>query len=302
MRIVINGATSMLGLALLREALFNGCKVLAIIRKNSKKADLLPISENLEVIGSDLDGICDIAATDEYDVFYQFAWAGTNKFERDDPIVQAGNIEATLRAVQLAKKFRCRKFIGAGSQAEFGIVKGKIHSDTPRNPLTAYGVAKCAADQLSSRLCRSLDIEQIWTRVCSVYGPNDNPNTLINYAIKKFIKNEDGNFSNGMQMWNFLHERDAAKMFYALGGENVDSGNYCIANERSVKLRDYIQKIHQICQSKSKIIYASDVQDGGVSLDVDMNKTMNVIGRFPLVPFESGISELVDIYRSKNHF
>ena len=42
--------------------------------------------------------------------------------------IQNKNVEYTLDAVYLAKRFGCDTFIGAGSQAEYGIVNEDEHS------------------------------------------------------------------------------------------------------------------------------------------------------------------------------
>lgn len=41
----------------------------------------------------------------DYDVFYHLAWAGTTGTARDDADLQLKNIEYTLDAVELAKKW-----------------------------------------------------------------------------------------------------------------------------------------------------------------------------------------------------
>lgn len=115
----------------------------------------------------------------------------------DNPILQEPNIKYTLDAVNLAKRLGCRKFIGAGSQAEYGKVDTVITPDTPVNPLTAYGMAKYSAGILSGKLCKQLELIHIWTMIFSVYGCYDREGTMINYAMDRFLKGETAKFSSG---------------------------------------------------------------------------------------------------------
>ena len=54
--------------------------------------------------------------------------------------MQEPNIQYTMDAVCLAKRLGCKLFVGAGSQAEYGRVDGKIGSNTPVNPEVAVWV------------------------------------------------------------------------------------------------------------------------------------------------------------------
>ena len=205
MKGVVTGATSMIGVALINACIENGDYVLAIIRKNSRRSERLPKSDFLKIVHTDLDEL-EFAEFEEepYDVFYHFAWDGTTKEIRNNPKCQQDNIRTTLNAVDVAYKLGCRKFIGAGSQAEFGPADGIILEESPVNPNTAYGVAKYAANMLSRKLCEQYGMVHIWGRIFSVYGCNDNEGTMISYAVNQIKKGEVAKFSAATQMWNYL--------------------------------------------------------------------------------------------------
>ena len=54
-----------------------------------------------------------------------------------------------MDAVNLAHRLGCEFFIGAGSQAEYGRVEGKLNAQVPTNPENGYGMAKLCAGQMS---------------------------------------------------------------------------------------------------------------------------------------------------------
>ena len=77
MKVVITGATGIIGRTLIEYLLEKDISVLAIIRENSKKQ--LPKHEKLKVIECDLKNISDLKVKEEgYDVFFHFAWARNN--------------------------------------------------------------------------------------------------------------------------------------------------------------------------------------------------------------------------------
>ena len=296
MRVVVTGATSMIGAALVKECVENNCEVLAIVRSGTNKLKRLPQTPLLRLEYADLDSLEHVNNVDgqRYDIFYHFAWMHTEKGERDNPIVQEKNIRATLAAVKLANRLGCKKFIGAGSQAEYGKVTGVISEETRPEPILAYGMAKLSANYLSRKLCEQLEMQHIWGRIFSVYGKYDSEETLVSYAVNQFLKGETAKFSAATQMWNYLYESDAGKIFYLLGAKCNNGGIYCIANSESKKLRDYIEILRSEIGRECKCYFSSEDSDTSVSLNVDISKTVDAIGFCPQVSFEEGCREIIE--------
>ena len=123
-KVIITGATGMIGIGLIECLLKNNIEILAIIKDNSHRKSNLPVNSKLKILECNLENLKDIEIQkNDYDVFYHFAWDGTFGNDRNDSEKQRKNIDYTLDAVRLAKKCGCKTFIGAGSQAEFGRVE-----------------------------------------------------------------------------------------------------------------------------------------------------------------------------------
>lgn len=74
-KVIITGATGMIGRTLIEYLLNKNICVLAIIRKDSKKKNTLPVSRNLKTIECNLDELETLDIKDEtYDVFLHLAW------------------------------------------------------------------------------------------------------------------------------------------------------------------------------------------------------------------------------------
>lgn len=171
-RVIVTGATSMIGEALIEECLKHGISVCAVIRKDTARKDRLPEDPHLELVECSLEELETLPekVNGTFDTFYHIAWGYTGAARNKSVRLQSKNIDYTLEAVEAAAKLGCRRFIGAGSQAEYGPLDlEKIGPDAPEHPTTAYGTSKLAAGKLSKLLCKELGMEWIWPRIFSVY-------------------------------------------------------------------------------------------------------------------------------------
>lgn len=175
MKIGLTGATSMIGISLIKKCILEHVYVLALIRKDSKRKDNIPKSKYIEIVECNLNNLelFEIKNNDEYDVFYHLAWEGTNKAEEiNSCLIQNNNINNSLNAVKLARKLKCKRFIGIGSQAEYGRKDHRIKEEET-NPEIAYGKAKLEAYKRTKLLASKYGIDHIWCRIFSVYGEYD---------------------------------------------------------------------------------------------------------------------------------
>ena len=300
--VIVTGATSMIGIATIKECIKHGVRVLAISRSDSKRRSALPDSPLLSFIGADLSELKDLVIPDDsYDVIYHFGWGHTDRSTRDNEKLQEKNIEYCIGAVELGRRYGCKRFIGAGSQAEYGFRECEITEETVCIPETAYGRAKVKACDEAIKLCSNYGIQCVWTRIFSVYGINDSPNVLVSYLVDKFINGEVASFSSGEQYWNYLYEDDAATYFYMLGKMNypVDNLTGMILNVGSPvtkRLRDFIYEVEQEFGPDFKYEFTDKVAKG---IHPNVSRLINLTGYLPKVGFGEGMKRILN-EREKN--
>lgn len=294
-RAVVTGATSMLGIATIKECLNQGCRVLAIARPGSKRKSCLPDSENLKLFECDLSRLSSLYSLEEScDVFYHFGWGHTDQLNRDNSKLQAENIGYTIDALELAHRLGCKKFIGAGSQAEYGVCEGLITEETPAHPITGYGIAKYAAGLYAAKICKEYEMVSIWTRTFSVYGINDGINTMISYALRQYYEKKPARFSSGTQMWDYLFEEDAGKYFYLIGDKMEDSGIIHVANGEYRQLKSFLLEMAEVLGDSFS--YELSGESGGNIFGIcpDVTKLRKITGYVPQVSFSNGIEIIRD--------
>ncbi len=292
-RAVITGATGAIGTALIKELIKQNIEVLVLCREGSERNENIPVSKLVAKKYCDLEQLCSVEndTGKEYDVFYHFAWAGTTGNARNDMFLQNLNVKYALDAVNAAKRFGCKMFIGAGSQAEYGRVEGVLKPDTPTNPETGYGIAKLCAGQMTRQLALQNGLNHIWVRVLSVYGPNDTPNSMVMSTINKLKQNLVPEFTKGEQMWDYLYSGDAARAFYLLGEKGKDGKTYVLGNGKAQPLKEYIKTIQAVvnpdCEIKlGAIPYAAKQV---MHLEADISDLKRDVGFETNVEFKDGI-------------
>lgn len=305
-KIIITGSTSMLGIALINECIINNTNVIAVIKPNSKNIYRLPSSDLITIVECDLDKINELKklGKDSYDGFYHFGWEATWRDVRYNPEIQNKNIGYTLNAVRVAKELGCEMFIGAGSQAEYGLVSDVISSDTPVNPLSAYGVAKYAAYKLSSILANDIGIKHVWTRIFSVYGPYDNDGTMISYCLKKLMSGEKPSFTKSEQLWDYLYCGDAARAFYLIGEKGVNQSVYCIGSGVTMPLYEYIMQIRDLVD-KNILLGIGDLEYNKnqiMNLCADITSLKRDTEFIPIYSFEDGIKKTIEFLENERSY
>ena len=301
--VVITGATGMIGYSLVEYFLQNNIKVTAILRPNSSKRSIMPEHPLLTIYECSLSRLYTFKVPNDFhaDTFFHLGWEGTNGQYRNDFFIQSDNIKYTLYAVDLARKMKCKTFVYAGSQAEYGRVEGILSPNTPTNPETAYGMAKLCAETMSRKQCQKFGITHSTARILSVYGPYDGENTMIATAIRKMLNNEPTMFTACEQEWDYLYVKDAAKALYLIAQKATDGSVYCLGSGVCRKLSYYIETIRNIINPDIELgIGKLPYSDNQVMmLQADISNLKEDLDFEPKYSFQDGIWETIDWWRKK---
>lgn len=286
----------MLGLALTRLLIQKGIRVAVLVnpaspRKNNIQSD--PLVEMIECGLSDLGQAKARLKEEDYDAFFHFGWEGTFGDARDDMYLQTRNINHTLDAVKLAAELGCSVFVGAGSQAEYGRVSGRLTPDMKTEPENGYGIAKLCAGRMSRIACQRQGMRHIWVRVLSTYGPFDGMHTMVASGIRQLLLGEPPSYTKGEQMWDYLYCDDAANAFYLSALKGRDGAVYCLGSGKARPLKEYITEIRDIVSPGAEIRLGERPYAKGqvMYLCADITALREDTGFKPETPFKEGVIE-----------
>ena len=312
MRILITGAASFLGRHLVEYFLSKEEEVLALVRENARGRDeLLKYEANnkFKLIVLDMK---DIERLDtEFDVCIHLAWGGIGKEGRMDENIQRENIDAAVKLMRVCKERGAKRFLFAGSQAEYGQTLSDIEvkygkdfdintipkqsEDSPTNPKSEYGKAKLELKSKLKNLGDSLGIEYVHMRIFSVFGSGDHETSLISTCIRDFKENKDVHIGECIQSWNYIYIKDLCEAVYLLSKKDLQ-GEFVfnVAGENNRILMDYVKDIKRLLDSSGDIVVEKkEAASEGLPFLNPNIEHLKRIGFVESYGFEKGIKDCI---------
>ena len=125
------------------------------------------------------------------------------------------NLLNTAQLLELAKKYKVRKFVFISSCAVYGNAENS-QEDQVCTPTSINGIVKLLNEKVIQEFCNANGIKCEIYRIFNMYGGNDNF-SIVNY-IKKAIKNGKSLKLNnkGTAQRDFIHVNDVVKIILAL--------------------------------------------------------------------------------------
>ena len=318
MRVLLSGASSFLGLALAKELLDAGHEVFAPLRQKPGRA-ALPLAgkgfhlfpgdmEERTVLRQNLDQELTAAEALPLDVGFHLAWGGVGQRGRMDRGIQDRNLAASEDMLALAAEFGAKRFLFAGSQAEYGVTlervrggefpDGAFDETTPCRPISEYGRAKLAFSERGRDIAARLGADYRHLRIFSVYGPGDHETAIVPTAVKAAAAGEEVRFGPCAQQWNFLALRDAVRALRLLG-EAVRSMQGEIFNVASLdtrSLRSFVEEIFETAGQPAALAHFEPREtgpEGTPYLAPNIAKLLRSIDWTPEISFGAGIKALL---------
>lgn len=296
-RAIITGATSIIGIALIKKLLQEGKEVCAVIRPDSaRKKDVQNLGPTA-LIEAELDELDRLELpANSFDVLFHIGWSSDFPEPRFNLQGQLQNVTYAEKALHLAHRCGCDTFLSIGSQAECGRVEGCITPDTPSRPENAYAIAKTVAAAKLQSSCEKLGMRFCWPRLLSSYGPYDRPHTLIMQCIRAALTDQVIALTPGGQIWDYVYADDVALALSCIAERGKHGKKYPIGSGRGQSLRSYIEKIAEaagndcILDGLGQRPYA---ENQVMNLLADLSETTEDTGFRCRTDFETGIRETV---------
>lgn len=296
-RVIITGANGFIGSSLIKKMIQHDVSVVAldISFANSR----LPDHERITPVEVNLDDTAKLLAAipgGEYDAMYHFAWQGVNGADKADPSVQLKNCQMTIHCATVAKKLNCKKFLCAGTIAEWS-VNSLPHLERVSGGMM-YGVAKHCTHLMVENYCKYIGLDFIWMQFSNIYGPNNKTGNLVSYTIGELHKGHEATFGPAMQPYDFIYVEDLIEAVFRLGEKHTASNFYFIGSGEPRVLKDYLLEIGRAYGTEEKIKIGVRPDDG-IVYTMDMFDTTRLradIGEYVKKSFSEGIRYTIDSY------
>ncbi|WP_248929423.1 NAD-dependent epimerase/dehydratase family protein [Paenibacillus hamazuiensis] len=302
--VIVTGGSGFIGSYLVKQLIHKEYTVVVITR-NQSNLGRLPDTPYLHIVRGSLGSIKEcyeelLSLGLDYRAFFHLAWNGVSNNKRND-LEQMSNIQFSLETLYLAKKLQCRKWIGTGSQAEYGPLNKKISETDYTRPTTLYGIAKLATGTSSLLLASELNLEVVWVRVFSTYGPLDNSGWLLTDVIRKLLRNEVPELTLGEQLWDYLYVEDAADALIQLL-ESKASGIYNLGSGESYTIRYVVELIRDMINPQLALGFGTIPyrHDQVMHLEADIQKIKKDTKWKPNIKLEDGLNRMIDYMKQLN--
>jgi nucleoside-diphosphate-sugar epimerase len=245
-RILITGISGFLGSQIAKQLISQGNKLIATKRPSSDLWRCEDYLNKITWININEDNWQVKILEFNPEIIIHTAWSGVSAADRDNWDIQFSNINFTLSLLQIAKQCDVIKFIGFGSQAEYGFFSGFIDENYPLNPNSAYGSSKIAISQIINNFCSINKINWHWFRLFSFFGEFENNNWFIPTLIDKISSLQKMDMTPGEQKYAYMYVGDLARIIGKTVEVDISSGIYNISSSSAISLIELTNKILEI--------------------------------------------------------
>lgn len=294
-KVIVTGASGFIGSSIVKTLLERNVEVIAIDRTfDNVSFSTLNNIRKIELDLNDIDKLKKAIPEGKYDAFYHFAWAGVNGPEKANPIAQLKNAEQTISCATVASLLNCKKFLCAGTVAEYAT--NSLPSLKKTNGGMMYGVVKQSTHLILEAFCKNIGLDFIWMQFSNIYGPNNKTGNLISYTIDQLNNNKEATFGPALQPYDFIYIDDLIDAVIKLGECDTKYNTYFIGSGSPRLLKDYLLEIGKLA-GKESLIKIGVRDDDGIRYTFDMFDTSRLIediGNFVSTSFFEGIQYTIN--------
>ena len=251
MRVLVTGATGFIGRHVIPELLARGHSVTAVAR-DEQKARPFGWFGKVEFLARDiyqpLEGTFQQLGRPEAVV--HLAWSGLPNYEQLFHFER--NLFADYRFLKSLIEGGARRLLVTGTCFEYGKQNGCLAEDLPTFPANPYALAKDTLRKFLESLTRNQEICFQWARLFYMYGPGQNPSSLLSQLDRAIDAGaEVFNMSGGEQLRDYLPVEEVAARLVTLMSHPECSGIVNVCSGQPLSIRSLVER--HLAQRGSKI-------------------------------------------------
>ena len=316
MKILVTGGAGFIGSHAIKKLLDQKIKVICLDDFNSYYNPKFK-RENIEEFRNnkgfklykqdicDLEGLEKIFSESKIDlIIHLAARAGVRPSIEDSLLYHRVNVMGTVNLLELAKKYKIKKFVSASSSSVYGNNEKVPFAESDRvdNPISPYAATKKSGELICHAYHDLYDINIACLRFFTVYGPKGRPD-MAPYKFTKLISEgkEIQMYGDGSTYRDYTYIDDIvsgiiASVDYVKKNNNVYE-IFNLGNSDTVKLKYFIEVIEKAVGKKAKI-KKMPMQPGDVEKTyADLTKSRKLLGYSPKTSIEEGIEKFVEWYK-----
>ncbi|MEO8954956.1 MAG: NAD-dependent epimerase/dehydratase family protein [Ktedonobacteraceae bacterium] len=241
MKVLITGATGLLGGHLIKELQQRGEKIRALVLPMENADGLL--KQGVEVVRGDITDAGSLApAVEQVDLIFHLA--GMMGVWRPLSDYRLVNVNGSENLYKAAQKAGVRRFVHTSSHTVYGLGYGRFmtENDPLRPDADPYSLTKAEADRLIRRLMLKSEMETVILRPGTFFGPGDRLH--FGRMAQKMKKGTGVIIGRGNNALPFCYVTDVVEGFLlAAYHENAPGNVYNITNDQPLTQQEIFDAI-----------------------------------------------------------
>jgi dTDP-glucose 4,6-dehydratase len=312
-RILVTGGAGFIGSNFVRRTLqdaypgLEGASVVVLdaLTYSGNLANLEPVasSERFRFVKGD---IRDSALLDqlmpEVDAIVHFAAEShVDRSVRDSSIFVETNVLGTQRMLDAALRAGGKRFVHVSTDEVYGSIDSGSWPEThPLQPNSPYSASKAGSDLLARSYHRTHGLPVCITRCSNNYGPHQFPEKVIPLFVTNLL---DGKkvplYGDGLNVRDWLHVDDHCRGIQLVAEKGRDGETYNIGGGTELTNRELTYRLlGAVDADESMIEPVADRKGHDRRYSVDWSKIADELGYAPQTPFDRGLADTVDWYRT----
>lgn len=248
--IILTGATGFIGKNLLLS--LKNYTVVAFVRNKKKLLNFIEVNNLKNIKCVQIDDFLSDIFIDKISRYIKpstmivhLAWEATPGLYHNS-VDNYHWFNQTINLGQKIKLLGCKKFIVAGTCAEYRPLNRPLKITDTIEPTTLYSLSKACAHKYLKSLFNDSSTQFIWIRLFYLFGRFEPAGRLASEVRKAISEQRSINLSSGTQIRDFLDVEVVTAKFLGIL-EKKSAGTYNICSGEAISVRDFIVK-HLVCE------------------------------------------------------
>ena len=243
-KILVVGGTGFIGFHLLKKALKKKMIAYSFSRKKPKKKRFL---KKVKYLFGDISKKKSQFILNKYNYDYIVNLSGDVNHSKKNSVYKSHYIGCKITAELFSNK-KIKSFVQAGSCAEYGKIKSPQNEKMPCRPVSYYGKAKLLATKHLIKLHKKKAFPFTVVRLYQVYGPGQETNRIIPFAIKSAKNNKTFSCSSGTQKRDFTYVDEIIDAIFKILNSTKCRGKIInLGSGEPISVKKVIKKIVNKC-------------------------------------------------------
>ncbi len=304
-RILVTGGAGFLGSHLCERLLNEGNEVLCVdnfFTGSRQNIAHLMDNKNFELMRHDITFPLYV----EVDEIYNLACPASPVHYQFDPVqTTKTSVMGAINMLGLAKRLKI-KVLQASTSEVYGDPEVHPQPETYRGNVNPIGIRACydegkrCAETLFFDYHRQHNVQIKVMRIFNTYGPRMHPNDgrVVSNFIVQALKDEDITvYGKGNQTRSFCYVDDLIDgMIKLMNSDKNITGPINIGNPAEFTILELAEKVIELTNSKSKIVYKPLPQDDPMQRKPVIDLAKEKLGWEPKVQLEEGLKKTIEYF------